>query len=87
MIRKIIVNGKTAEKLYIKYIESMTGIKAIALPSTSPANAAWSLDRLTEAWVKEIRPGGMQSVQEADRKVSDCQTSQIQGKLKRKEIR
>ena len=54
-IRKIIVNGKTAERLYIKYIEPMTGIKAVALPSTSPANAAWGLDRLIDIWGSEIR--------------------------------
>ena len=49
-IRKIFVNGKTAEKYYIKYSEKDTHIKAICLPSTSPANAAFSFDRLTEAW-------------------------------------
>ena len=49
-IKKIIVNGKTAERLYIKYIEPVTGIKAVVMPSTSPANAAWSLDRLIEVW-------------------------------------
>lgn len=49
-IRKIFVNGKTAEKYYIKYSEKDTHIKAICLPSTSPANAAFSIDRLTEAW-------------------------------------
>ena len=53
-IQKIIVNGKTAEKLYIKYIEPVTGMRAVALPSTSPANAAWSIERLREAWAKEI---------------------------------
>ena len=53
-IQKIIVNGKTAEKLYIKYIEPATGIKAVVLPSTSPANAAWSLERLVDAWRPEI---------------------------------
>ena len=53
-IKKIIVNGKTAEKMYIRYIEPVTGIKAVVLPSTSPANAAWSLDRLIEAWAEEI---------------------------------
>ena len=53
-IKKIIVNGKTAERLYIKYIEQMTGIKAVVMPSTSPANAAWSLDRLIEAWADEL---------------------------------
>ena len=49
-IRKIFVNGKTAEKMYRKYIEPSIGIKAICLPSTSPANAAWKQERLTEAW-------------------------------------
>lgn len=49
-IKKIFVNGKTAEKYYIKYIEPKIGIKAILLPSTSPANAAWSYDKLLEEW-------------------------------------
>ena len=54
-IRKIIVNGKTAERLYTKYIEPVTGIKAVVLPSTSPANAAWSLERLIEVWEAELK--------------------------------
>ncbi len=49
-VDRIIVNGKTAEKYYIKYTYPQTGIKAICLPSTSPANAAWSIERLVEAW-------------------------------------
>ncbi|MBQ8762856.1 MAG: DNA-deoxyinosine glycosylase [Clostridia bacterium] len=49
-VDKIFVNGKTAEKYYNKYTYPKTGIKAICLPSTSPANAAWSLARLVEAW-------------------------------------
>ena len=49
-LRRIFVNGKTAEKVYRKYTEKATGIEAICLPSTSPANAAWDLDRLIEAW-------------------------------------
>ena len=49
-IEQIYVNGKTAEKMYRKYTEKHIGRKCIVLPSTSPANAAWSLDRLTEAW-------------------------------------
>lgn len=53
-VKKIIVNGKTAEKLYIRYIEPSTGIKAAVLPSTSPANAAWKLDRLIDSWKKEV---------------------------------
>lgn len=54
-IEKIFVNGKKAESLYKKYIEDEVGIKAICLPSTSPANASWSLDRLTEYWKKQIQ--------------------------------
>ncbi len=49
-IKAIYVNGKTAEKYYKKYIEKIINRKAVCLPSTSPANAAWSLERLLEAW-------------------------------------
>ncbi len=54
-IRKIIVNGRTAEKYYNKFIESVVGRSAVCLPSTSPANAAWSLERLAMEWKKEIK--------------------------------
>ena len=53
-IRRIFVNGKTAEKLYQKYLLPKTGIPALCLPSTSPANAAVSEERLIEAW-QEIK--------------------------------
>jgi beta-galactosidase/beta-glucuronidase len=46
----VFVNGKTALKHYQKYMEPSIGRKAVCLPSTSPANAAWSLERLVEAW-------------------------------------
>jgi hypoxanthine-DNA glycosylase len=49
-IRAIFVNGQTAAKLYRRYAEPLTGRPAYPLPSTSPANAAWSLERLIEAW-------------------------------------
>ena len=48
-IKAIYVNGKTAEKYYNKYLKQR-GRCAICLPSTSPANAAWTLDRLIKAW-------------------------------------
>jgi G:T/U-mismatch repair DNA glycosylase len=55
-IRAIFVNGKTAEKYYNRYTKNVTGRPAVSLPSTSPANAAWSLEKLTDAWkiIKEI---------------------------------
>ena len=55
-IRHIFVNGKTAEKMYRKYTEKATGRSCICLPSTSPANAAWTLQRLIEAW-RIVREG------------------------------
>ncbi len=51
-ITRIYANGKTAEKLYNKYVKPQTGIDVIPLPSTSPANAAYSLDRLAASWTK-----------------------------------
>ena len=53
-IEQIFVNGKTAEQYYKKYIEKETGRKAICLPSTSPANAAWKVDRLVGEW-KQVK--------------------------------
>ena len=49
-IERIYCNGKKSHELYIKYIEPMTGRKAVCLPSTSPANAQWTLERLIDAW-------------------------------------
>ena len=49
-IRKIFVNGKTAERYYNKYTKKAVSRDAVCLPSTSPANAAWSLERLIDAW-------------------------------------
>ena len=49
-IRQIYANGNKAGTLYKKYQQPLTGREILVLPSTSPANAAWSLDRLYEKW-------------------------------------
>jgi len=49
-IRHIITNGGTSYALYQRYQQPLTGIEAVRLPSTSPANAAWDLERLIQAW-------------------------------------
>ena len=49
-IERVFCNGSTSAKLYARYQEKTLGIPAVCLPSTSPANAAWSLERLTEVW-------------------------------------
>ena len=49
-IKQIFVNGKTAEKYYNKYVRNTIGRESVCLPSTSPANAAWSIEKLVKAW-------------------------------------
>ena len=49
-IWQIFVNGKTAEKYYNKYIRDTIGREAVCLPSTSPANAGWSVEKLVKTW-------------------------------------
>ena len=55
-IRQVYVNGQTAGRLYRKYQEKAlceaygNCARAVILPSTSPANAAWTLEKLCDAW-------------------------------------
>ena len=49
-IRKIFCNGKTSYSLYCRLLEPTTGMEAVCLPSTSPANAAWKLEDLIGVW-------------------------------------
>jgi len=56
-IKRIITNGNTAKKNYDRFLFPDTGMEAVCLPSTSPANAAWTLDKLTEKWSVEIKNG------------------------------
>lgn len=49
-IEHIFANGGTAKKLYEKYQHKVLGVEIEGLPSTSPANAAYSLERLVSKW-------------------------------------
>ena len=49
-IRQIYCNGGTSYQYFRRYQQQLTGREAVKLPSTSPANAAWSAERLTAAW-------------------------------------
>lgn len=53
-IERIYANGGKAYELYQKYAYSRTGQEIIKLPSTSPANAGYSLDRLCDEWEQII---------------------------------
>ena len=49
-IKQIFCNRGKSYDLYRKYCEKTTSMKAIKLPSTSPANARFSLDKLIAEW-------------------------------------
>ncbi|MBQ4343687.1 MAG: DNA-deoxyinosine glycosylase [Erysipelotrichaceae bacterium] len=51
-IEKILVNGKTAEKIIRKAYPHLP-VPVVLMPSTSPANATWSLERLTQRYFEE----------------------------------
>ena len=55
-IQKVYTNGKTAGKLYRKYQDKELNLPMEELPSTSPANAAWNLERLSAAWGEVLLP-------------------------------
>ncbi len=55
-IRQVFCNGKKSWEMYHLYQEELIDMPAVCLPSTSPANASWSLERLSDAWTNQIRP-------------------------------
>lgn len=63
-IKTIFANGKTAGKLYEKFSEKATGLKITVLPSTSPANAMFSLERLIIEWNNRLNSEKSQKVGE-----------------------
>ena len=54
-ITRIYANGAKSKQLYDKYLAKQLGIEAVQLPSTSTANAAYSVERLLEYWQKIIK--------------------------------
>lgn len=54
-ITRIYCNGRTSGNLYQRFQEKQLSIPAITLPSTSPANAAYSLERLIAEWKQILR--------------------------------
>ncbi len=61
-IRGIFANGARAYDLYMKYIFPENRVRAVKLPSTSPANASWSQDALIEKWSEELALCGFKKV-------------------------
>ena len=61
-IRRVLCNGATAWRLYETY-SAVPGLAAVKLPSTSPANAAWSMERLAAAWGEYVGPQAITDLQ------------------------
>lgn len=55
-LEAVLCNGGTAGRLYRRWLEPVTGIEAEVLPSTSPANASWGLERLCARWSEALAP-------------------------------
>lgn len=55
-VRAVFCNGAASDRVYARYAQPLTGLPATVLPSTSPANAAWSMDRLRQAWGQALGP-------------------------------
>ncbi len=49
-IERICCNGRKSHEIYEKYIRPTIGREAECLPSTSPANARYSMEELMAAW-------------------------------------
>ena len=45
-----------AHRFYQKFAQPLTGLESLRLPSTSPANAAWTMPRLEQAWGEALAP-------------------------------
>lgn len=70
-VKKIYVNGQKAYELYEKYQKKQTKIEAIKLPSTSPANAAKSLEALIQDW-SVIRSEIYRPIKKLDQELSEA---------------
>ena len=67
-IEAIFCNGGTAYAAYRRLAEPSLGRSAVRLPSTSAANASWSMARLCAAWQTQLAPYiGEETVDEAER--------------------
>ncbi len=53
-IERVLCNGTASARLYTRYLEKVTGLPCWVMPSTSPANAAWSMERLQAVWEAAI---------------------------------
>ena len=54
--KRIFANGRVAQRCFERFQAPLLGLNCIPLPSTSPANASYSLEKLCAAWREGIGP-------------------------------
>lgn len=54
-IKKILCNGGTSYDVFKKYYKDKLDIKVDVLPSSSPANARYDVDKLAKVWSDKIK--------------------------------
>lgn len=55
-VQAVFCNGAASGRVYARYAQPLTGLSATVLPSTSPANAAWSMEKLRAVWGTALTP-------------------------------
>ena len=55
-IQAVFCNGGTSYDSYNRYCRAAAGCEAVKLPSTSPANARWTQEKLLHAWCEALCP-------------------------------
>lgn len=55
-IQAVFANGQTAYHLYHRFDENLYDVPCTVLPSTSPANASFTLEKLCTAWFNALQP-------------------------------
>ncbi len=58
-IAAVLCNGALSGQLYARFQRPLLGLDARVLPSTSPANATWTLPRLSAVWGEALRAAGL----------------------------
>ena len=54
LLKTIAFNGRKAAAVFYKYFKEKEGIKYILLPSSSPANARFGMEKMVEVWREKL---------------------------------
>ena len=81
-IRTVALNGSTAAKAFDSYLKTLdadsraavAGLKLLRMPSTSPANARWTMEKLVAAWREALPAENNKSPEETPSGTSEVRS-------------